>query len=120
MQSREDDFETRRVHLKGLSDEELYKRFWDLTAQIVDPMIELARTSTSPGIEQAVVLRMGFSSLESKEIVNKCVEHNLLSKGAGHAIYKLAQKRNISIRDAGLAMIGDNSTEAWEEAKSVL
>jgi D-ornithine 4,5-aminomutase subunit alpha len=117
---REDDFETRREHLKDLSDEELYNRFWDLTAQIVDPLIDLAKTHTSPGIEEAVVLRMGFSSLESKAIVNRCVEHNLLGKGAGHAVYKLAQQRNIPIKDAGLILGSEDSAEAWQEVKVLL
>ncbi len=38
---REDDFEIRRKHLESLSDEELYKRFWKLTEEIVNPMVEI-------------------------------------------------------------------------------
>jgi D-ornithine 4,5-aminomutase subunit alpha len=117
---REDDFELRRAHLADLSDDEVYRRFWHLTGQIVDPLIDLAKTHTSPGIEQAVILRMGFSSVESKEIVGKCMEHGLLSKGAGHAIYVLSQKRNIPIRNAGLILMGEDSKEAWNEVKSLL
>ena len=39
---RADDFEERRKHIADLSDEELYNRFWELTAQVVDPLLELA------------------------------------------------------------------------------
>ena len=38
---REDDFEERRKHIANLSDEELYKRFWELTDMVVDPLLEL-------------------------------------------------------------------------------
>jgi D-ornithine 4,5-aminomutase subunit alpha len=117
---REDDFQARRAHLADLSDEALYERFWDLTEQVVDPLIDLAKWNTSPGVEQAVVLRMGFSSLESKEVVAKCVEHGLLKKGAGNCIYRLAQKRNMNTREAGLTLIGDENELAWKELKGIL
>ena len=35
---RQDDFEQRRKHIANLSDKELYDRFWELTAQVVDPL----------------------------------------------------------------------------------
>ena len=38
---REDDFAQRRAHIANLTDEELYDRFWELTAQVVDPLLEL-------------------------------------------------------------------------------
>ena len=50
MIKREDDFQTRREHLKNLSDEELKSRFWALTGQLVDPLLELAHENTSPAI----------------------------------------------------------------------
>ena len=65
---REDDFEKRREHLKNLTDEQLYERFWSLTEQIVKPMVDLAYKHTSPSIERSVLLRMGFSSLEAEAI----------------------------------------------------
>ena len=37
-----------------------------LTGQLVDPLLELAKENTSPAIERSVLLRMGFSSLEAK------------------------------------------------------
>ena len=38
---RQDDFESRRAHLKGMSDEELKNYFWQLAQQVVDPLLEL-------------------------------------------------------------------------------
>ncbi|HBG38665.1 MAG TPA: ornithine aminomutase [Clostridiaceae bacterium] len=101
---REDDFEKRREHLKSLSDEELKKRFWDLADEIVKPLAHLAYTHTSPSIERSVLLRMGFSSIEAKEIVNKVEELNLLPKGAGNVVYRLSKKKDIGIREAGLLL----------------
>jgi D-ornithine 4,5-aminomutase subunit alpha len=104
MKKRLDDFRERRVHLANLSDEELKQRFWDLASQIVEPMLELGRKNTSPSIERSVLLRMGFSSIEAKEIVNKVIDRGLMGKGAGHVVYKLSKEKDISIREAGLAL----------------
>ena len=43
---RADDFEVRRKHIAELTDEELYQRFWELTDQVVDPLLELGRKNT--------------------------------------------------------------------------
>lgn len=113
---RPDDFETRRAHLAGLSDEELERRFWELADRIVEPLIELARTHTSPSIERSVVLRMGFSSIEAKEIVSRCTNAGLLGKGAGNCILKYAVAKGMSVRDAGLALMGDGP---WAEVRGL-
>ena len=105
MIKREDDFQTRREHLKNLSDEELKARFWALTGQLVDPLLELAHENTSPAIERSVLLRMGFSSLEAKAIVDGCMERGLLGHGAGNVVYRYAKQNNLPIRDAGLALM---------------
>ncbi|SJZ76994.1 ornithine aminomutase subunit alpha [Selenihalanaerobacter shriftii] len=104
VEERKDDFQERRKKLTDLSDQELYEKFWDLAAEIVDPLVDLSKEYTSPAIERAVVLRMGFSSLEAKEIVNKIMEKDLLGKGAGHVILKLAQAKGLKIKEAGLAI----------------
>jgi len=114
---REDDYLQRRKHLVNLSDEELHQRFWDLANKIVDPLLELARTHTSPAIEQSVLLRMGFSSLETREIVQRCQEHELLGKGAGHIVWKLAKYHKIGTREAGLSLIGDKAEQNWVDVK---
>jgi D-ornithine 4,5-aminomutase subunit alpha len=110
---RADDFQERRKHLAGLTDQELYQRFWQLTEQVVDPLLELGRKNTSPSIERSVLLRMGISSLEAKPIVEGCMDRGLLGKGAGHVVYKLAKEKNISIKETG-SMLAEG--KGWDEA----
>lgn len=109
---RTDDFEARRAHLRGLSDEELYERFWSLCGQVVDPLIALGRENTSPAIERSVLLRMGFDSMQAKAIVDGCVAHDLLSHGAGNVVYRLARSRGTDVVTAGRDLLGG----AWDEA----
>jgi len=101
---RNDDYLQRRAHLAPLTDEELQERFWGLAKQLVDPLIELAYTHTSPSVERSVLLRMGFSSIEAKEIVKHCEEKGFLGKGAGHAVWRLATLEKIDYREAGLRL----------------
>ncbi|HWR42735.1 ornithine aminomutase subunit alpha [Sporomusa sp.] len=119
---RQDDFSRRRAGLAALSDAQLKERFWQLTEQVVQPLVELARTHTSPSVERSVLLRMGFSSIEAKEIVDKCVEKELLGKGAGHAVWRVAQLENISYREAGLRLaqgLGwDRLQEFWQKGET--
>lgn len=105
--TRVDDFETRGKHLKNLTDEQLKQRFWRLADQACQPLIDLAYKNTSPAIERSVLLRMGFSSLEANDLVKKVILHGLISKGAGHVVYKLSKINNITIRKAGLDLIND-------------
>ena len=93
---REDDIQKKREHLKNMSEEELINYFWQLTEKIVDPLVELSKTHISPSIERSVLLRMGFSSIESKNIVRYMVENNLLLHGAGKVvlIYSELKKKN--------------------------
>lgn len=98
---REDDFEKRREHLKNLSDEELSKRFWSLTEEIVKPLVDLAYTHTSPAVERSVLLRMGFSSLEADAIVKEGTKWNLLGKGMGNAVLTYAAMKKIDYLKAG-------------------
>lgn len=103
-----DNFEGRRKKLEGLSDEELYERFWYLADEIVKPLVDLAYKSTSPAIERSVLLRMGFSSLEAKAIVDGVEKKGLLSKGAGNVVYRFAKDKGLDIRSAGLMLIEEN------------
>lgn len=98
---RTSDFETRRQHLKNLTDEQLYERFWSLTEQIVKPLVDLSYTHTSPGIERSVLLRMGFSSLQAQPIVDYGTKWNLLGKGMGNVVLTYAKLRNIDYLKAG-------------------
>ena len=105
-------FEERRKHLAGLTDDELKARFWELGEQIVEPLLELGKVNSSPSIERSVLLRMGFSSIEANRIVDGVLARNLLSKGAGHVVYRLSREKGISVRAAGLALCGD---EYWDD-----
>ena len=113
---RPDDFNERKRHLEDLSEEELDSRFWNLAEKIVDPIVELAKNHTTPSIERSILLRMGFSSLEAKTIVDSAIDKGLIGKGAGHIVYKLAMDKNISIREAGL-MLADG--KGWDSVSSI-
>lgn len=109
---REDDFEKRREHLRSLSDDELSKRFWNLTEEIVKPLVDLAYTHTSPAIERSVLLRMGFSSIEADAIVKEGTKWNLLGKGMGNAVLTYADMKKTDYLNAG-AELGHGI--GWDE-----
>lgn len=98
---REDDFEKRREHVKNLRDEELYDRFWNLTEQIVKPMVELAYNHTSPAVERSVLLRMGFSSIQAGNLVKEGIKYKLMGKGMGNVVLAYSKLKNISYLEAG-------------------
>ncbi len=101
---RQDDYESRREHLKNLSDEELKDRFWQLAEKVVEPMLELGYKNTTPAIERSILLRMGFSSLEVKPIVEGVMKKGLMKKGAGNVVWRLSKNLGISVREAGLGL----------------
>ena len=109
---RQDDFEARRAQLRGLSDEQLHARFWELVEQLVAPLVEEARTHTTPSIERSVLLRMGFSSIEAKQLVSGFQERGLLGHGAGRLVLELARAKQLSVREAGSALLAG---QYWEE-----
>ena len=113
---RHDDFSERRKKFASMSDEDLYKYFWELTGKVVEPLLELGRMNTSPSIERSVLLRMGFSSPDTKVIVSGCIDRGLMGKGAGHVVYKLARVKNISVKEAGAMLVNG---EGWDEAAAL-
>ena len=110
---REDDFEQRRKHIANLTDEELYNRFWELTEQVVAPLLELGRKNTTPSVERAVLLRMGVSSLDTQKIVEGCMDRGLMGHGAGHVVYKISKAKDSSIREASIKLA---QGEYWDDA----
>lgn len=102
---RADDFQDRRKHLADLSEEELDLRFWELAEKIVEPIIDLAYKNTTPSIERSVLLRMGFSSIEAGSIVENAMDRDLLKKGVGNIVYRLAMQKNMEVREAGLSLV---------------
>jgi len=109
---REDDFARRRRHLRSMSDAQLHAHFWSLVDRIVEPLIEEARSHTTPSIERSVLLRMGFSSIESGQLVEKMLQQGLLGHGAGHLVLQLAKHKGLTVREAGEALLRG---EYWQE-----
>ena len=109
---RPDDFESRRTRVQALSDAELHVLFWQLADQVVAPLLDEARTNTTPSIERSVLLRMGFSSIESKALVEQMGEHGLLGHGAGRLVLELSRSSGIGIREAGNELLAGR---CWEE-----
>jgi D-ornithine 4,5-aminomutase subunit alpha len=110
---RNDDFQERRKHLEGLSNDALKARFWELAEKAVDPLLELAKTQTTPAVERSVLLRMGFSSIEAKPLVEAVIDHGLIGKGAGHVVYKVSKEKNLPLRQAGLELL---EGKHWDDA----
>lgn len=113
---RTDDFEVRRQHLRAMSDEELKTYFWQLAQQVVDPLLEYGRTHTTPSVERSVLLRMGFSSLEAKPMVDYAITNNLIGHGVGNIVYRLAKAENLSIREAGVRL---SQGQDWDKAAAL-
>lgn len=98
-------FEKRRKELIKLSDEELKTRFWELCDQVVAPIVDLARTHTSPSIERSVLLRMGIDSITSHGVVDRILEAGLLGKGAGHVLLEVAKSLKLDLRSAAATIL---------------
>ncbi len=98
-------FEARREEFKRMTDAELKERFWALCNQVIEPIVDLAQTHTSPSIERAVLLRMGIDSLSSHGVVDRIQDAGLLGQGAGHILLKLAQKTGTDVRQAAAALL---------------
>jgi D-ornithine 4,5-aminomutase subunit alpha len=109
---RPDDFATRRAHLRGLSDAELQARFWTLAERLVAPLVEEARTHTTPAIERSVLLRMGFTGAEAKTLVDGIARRGRLGEGAGRLLLELARRRGAAVREVGEALLAGR---LWEE-----
>lgn len=100
-------FEKRRAELEHMTDAQLKARFWELCEQVVAPIVDLARTHTSPSIERSVLLRMGIDSLSSQGVVQRIYEAGLLGRGAGHVLLKLAERQGTDVKAAAAAILAD-------------
>ncbi len=109
---RPDDFAQRREHLASLSDEALRARFWRLVEHIVEPLVAEARTHTTPSIERSVLLRMGLSSIEAKNLVQQMHGRGLLGHGAGRQIFELGKALGLSPRQVATELLEGRH---WEE-----
>lgn len=97
---RADNYKERSEHLRNLSETELDDLFWKLAGEIVAPLLELAKTHTSPSIERSVLLRMGLDSFQADAVVSKARESGLLGKGVGNLILRYARDFSLRIEDA--------------------
>jgi D-ornithine 4,5-aminomutase subunit alpha len=59
-----------------------------------------------------VLLRMGFSGIEAKQLVSGFQERGLLGHGAGRLVLELARAKQLSVREAGSALLAG---QYWEE-----
>ena len=100
-------FEERRKKYREMSDEELKAHFWDLCDEIVAPIVDLARTHTSPSIERSVLLRMGIDSLTAHGVVDRVNQAGLLGKGAGHVLLRLAEQQGTDVKGAAETILAD-------------
>jgi D-ornithine 4,5-aminomutase subunit alpha len=118
--AREDTFRHAREHLSGLTDEQLEARFWELAQQVVDPLVELARTHTSPSIERSVLMRMGVDSRTCMGVVGRCETRGILGHGAGNVVLHCAGEWGVDVRDAAAKLAAgdgwDTVDEKWGSA----
>ncbi len=112
---REDTYLQERGHLAGLTDEELEARFWALAGEIVEPLVELARTHTSPSIERSVLMRMGLDSRTCMAVVAECETRGLLGHGAGQVVLHCATSEGISVTEAARKLAAG---ECWDAVES--
>jgi len=112
---RPDTFQEVREHLAHLSDAELEALFWELSHQTVAPLVELARTHTSPSIERSVLMRMGCDSVTCKAVVAECETRGLLGHGAGHVVLICMQEWGC---DAPTAAGRLAAGEGWDIAEA--
>ncbi len=108
---RPDTFHEVREHLAGLSDAELEARFWELSTKSVEPLVELARTHTSPSIERSVLMRMGIDTRTAMAVVSECEKRALLGHGAGHVVYVCMQAWDCDAPAAAARLAGD---QGWD------
>jgi D-ornithine 4,5-aminomutase subunit alpha len=112
--TRADEYLAWRTHLADLSDEQLEARFWELVEQIVDPLVELARSHTSPSIERSVLMRMGVDSPTGNGVVNELDKRGLLGHGAGHVVLHCAQQWDVDVRAAAGKLAAG---EGWKDVE---
>ena len=102
-----------RGHLAALTDEELEARFWELAQQVVDPLVELARTHTSPSIERSVLMRMGADSPTCMAVVGECEKRGLLGHGCGAVVLCCAREWDVPVAEAARRLAAG---EGWDVA----
>lgn len=80
-QERVERYEALRTELADLDDAALKERFWQLCEEVMTPVVDLARTHTTPSIERSVLLRMGIDSVTTHAVVENVFAAGLGGKG---------------------------------------
>jgi len=106
-QERVERYEALRPELADLDDAALKERFWQLCEEVMTPVVDLARTHTTPSIERSVLLRMGIDSVTTHAVVENVFAAGLGGKGAGHAVLRLSRRDGIGLRDAATRIAED-------------
>lgn len=118
---RPDTFHEVREHLQGMTDEQLEAYFWELSNKVVDPLVELARTHTSPSIERSVLMRMGVDTPTATAVVSECEQRGLLPHGAGHVVWRLMRHWDCTALKAAERLAAgegwDHTAEIWGGAR---
>ena len=78
------------------------------------PLVELARTHTSPSIERSVLMRMGADSLTCNAVVAECEKRGLLGHGAGHVVLHCSQEWGCSAPEAAQRLAAGDGWETVE------
>jgi len=112
---REDTYLQDRGHLAGLTDEQLEARFWALAGEIVEPLVELARTHTSPSIERSVLMRMGLDSRTCMAVVSECETRGLLGHGVGQVVLHCSTTWSCPVPEAARLLAAG---EGWETVEA--
>ncbi|MBS3956464.1 MAG: ornithine aminomutase [Clostridiales bacterium] len=112
---RPDTYKEVRAHLADLDDTALETRFWELSREVVAPLVELARTHTSPSIERSVLMRMGVDSPTCQAVVTGCETRGLLGHGAGHVVLVAMQEWECDALTAAARLAAG---EGWEIAEA--
>jgi len=112
---REDTYLQEREHLAGLTDEQLEARFWALADEIVAPLVELARTHTSPSIERSVLMRMGIDSPTCMAVVAECETRSLLGHGAGQVVLHCAGSEGLTVTEAARKLAAG---QCWDSVEA--
>jgi D-ornithine 4,5-aminomutase subunit alpha len=112
---RPDTYREVRQHLDNLDDAALEARFWKLSREVVEPLVELARTHTSPSIERSVLMRMGIDSPTCMAVVSECEKRGLLGHGAGHVLLVCMREWDVGAPVAAAKLAAG---EGWDVAEA--
>jgi len=111
---RPDTYHEVRKHLDEYDDTALEAHFWSLAGEVVAPLVDLARSYTSPSIERSVLMRMGCDSPTCTAVVAECEKRGLLGHGAGHVVLVCMREWKVDALEAARRLAAGNGWEVPE------